>query len=73
MLKKVLLIDDEAPARNLLREYLGAYDDLVIVGEAHNGVDALRLIAEQEPEIIFLDVQMPGLTGLQVLTTMLLD
>jgi two-component system LytT family response regulator len=68
MLKKVLLIDDEAPARNLLREYLGAYEDLVIVGEAHNGVDALRLITEHDPEILFLDVQMPGLTGLEVLT-----
>lgn len=38
------------------------------MGEAHNGVDALRLIAEHEPDIIFLDVQMPGLTGLEVLT-----
>ncbi|MEL6275494.1 MAG: LytTR family DNA-binding domain-containing protein [Bacteroidota bacterium] len=67
MLQKVILIDDEAPARKLLREYLANHTELVIVAEAPNGVDALRLIQEHHPEIIFLDVQMPGLTGLEVL------
>ncbi|MEM9835431.1 MAG: LytTR family DNA-binding domain-containing protein [Bacteroidota bacterium] len=67
MLQKIALIDDEAPARKLLREYLTNYTNLVIIGEAPNGVDALRLIEEHKPEIIFLDVQMPGLTGLEVL------
>ena len=66
-LRKVLLADDEAPARQLLREYLAAYPDLVVVGEANNGVDAVRLCEELSPDILFLDVQMPGLTGLQVL------
>lgn len=50
-----------------MSEYLSHYPDLVVVGEAANGVDALRLIKIHEPEIIFLDVQMPGLTGLDVL------
>jgi two-component system LytT family response regulator len=67
MLQKVLLIDDEEPARQLLREYLSDYPDLVVVGEANNGVDAIRQIQELRPEIVFLDVQMPGLTGLEVL------
>jgi len=67
MLKKVVIVDDEEPARQLLREYLSHYDDLIIVGEANNGVDAVRLIQQLKPEIVFLDVQMPGLTGLQVL------
>ncbi|MEL7221637.1 MAG: LytTR family transcriptional regulator DNA-binding domain-containing protein [Bacteroidota bacterium] len=67
MLKKVVIVDDEEPARHLLREYLSYYDDLIIVGEANNGVDAVRLIQQLKPEIVFLDVQMPGLTGLQVL------
>ena len=66
-LRKVLLVDDEAPARQLLREYLAAYPSLVIIGEANNGVDAVRLCGELSPDILFLDVQMPGLTGLQVL------
>ena len=61
------MIDDEAPARQLLREYLAEYPDLVVVGEAANGVDALRIIREHRPELMFLDIQMPGLTGLDVL------
>lgn len=61
------MIDDEAPARKLLREYLGDYPDLIVVGEAANGVDALRLIEVHDPELIFLDIQMPGLTGLEIL------
>ena len=64
---RVLLIDDEAPARRLLREYLGAYPQLQIVAEATNGIEAIRLIGEHAPDLLFLDVQMPGLTGLEVL------
>lgn len=66
-MKKVLIIDDEAPARQLIKEYLEAYPDLVCLGEANNGVDAVRMIENFQPDLIFLDVQMPGLTGLQVL------
>ena len=62
----VLLVDDEAPARQLLREYLGAYSELAIVGEAVNGIEAARLIGELRPDLVFLDVQMPGLSGLDV-------
>ena len=51
----------------MLTEYLSEYPELVVVGEAANGVDALRLIGEHRPDILFLDVQMPGLTGLEVL------
>lgn len=61
------MIDDEAPARKLLREYLAEYPDLICVAEAANGVDALRAIEEHRPEVMFLDIQMPGLTGLDVL------
>lgn len=67
-MQKVILIDDEAPARQLLREYLSNHPELIIVGEANNGVDAVRMIKALRPELIFLDVQMPGLTGLEVLT-----
>jgi two-component system LytT family response regulator len=66
-MKKVVIIDDEAPARSLLKEYLTSYPSLVIVGEANNGVDAVRVIEEFRPDIVFLDVQMPGMTGLEVL------
>lgn len=66
-MKKALIIDDEAPARALIQEYLRDFPDIVVLGEANNGVDALRLIREFQPELIFLDVQMPGMTGLELL------
>ena len=68
MMLKVVIVDDEAPARQLLRQYLSNHPELVIVGEANNGVDAIKVIQKMQPELIFLDVQMPGLTGLEVLT-----
>lgn len=66
-MKKVIIVDDEAPARQLISEYLDDYEDLVVVGECNNGVDALKLILEFKPDLVFLDVQMPGMTGFQVL------
>lgn len=64
---KVLIIDDEAPARDLVRHYLQAYPDVEITGEADNGFVAMKLIREQNPQLIFLDVQMPKLTGFEML------
>ncbi len=66
-MKKVVIVDDEAPARSLLKEYLVDYPSLVIVGECNNGVDAIRAIETFRPEIVFLDIQMPGMTGFEVL------
>ncbi|RYC72089.1 LytR/AlgR family response regulator transcription factor [Spirosoma sordidisoli] len=66
-MQKVIIIDDEAAGRTLIRQYLDAYPALIVVGEANNGVDAVRLINEYKPDLIFLDVQMPGLTGFDVL------
>ena len=67
-MKKVLIIDDEAAGRQLIREYLAEYPDYVSLGEANNGVDAVSMCNEFRPDLIFLDVQMPGLTGFEVLT-----
>ncbi|MEL6393288.1 MAG: response regulator [Bacteroidota bacterium] len=67
-MKKVAVIDDEAAGRSLIKEYLGYHEDLVIVLEANNGVDAVTGINRFKPDLIFLDVQMPGLTGFEVLT-----
>ena len=64
---KVILIDDEAAGRTLIRQYLAAYPTLIVVGEANNGVDAVRLINEFRPDLLFLDIQMPGLSGFDVL------
>ena len=66
-MKKVVIIDDESAARNLIKDYLKDYKELILVGEANNGVDAIKVINEFKPDLILLDVQMPGLTGLEVL------
>ncbi len=67
-MKKVIIIDDESAGRRLIREYLKDFPDYIIVGEVNNGVDAVKICNEFRPDLIFLDVQMPGLTGFEVLT-----
>jgi len=62
-----VLCDDEPLMRANLRDHLQSlWPELQIVGEAENGPAALREIAKLKPDIAFLDIQMPGLTGLQV-------
>jgi two-component system LytT family response regulator len=63
---RVLIVDDEALAREQLRRLLGRYDDVEIVGEAADGRSALALISCHAPEVIFLDVTMPGGDGFAV-------
>jgi two-component system LytT family response regulator len=62
-----LIIDDERLARNELRRLLEPFTHINIVGEAVNGDDALAKIAELKPDLLFLDIQMPGKTGFEVL------
>jgi two-component system LytT family response regulator len=64
---RALVCEDEPIARRALREYLSGVDWVEIVGEAVNGLDAVRLVHKLEPDLVFLDVRMPGLTGLEVL------
>jgi two-component system LytT family response regulator len=62
-----LIIDDEQLARELLREYIGQIPNMSVIGEASKGKDAVEMIDEMKPDLIFLDVQMPGMTGFDVL------
>ena len=62
----VLVADDEAPARRKLTRFLDAHDDVEVVGEACNGIDAVDLIAMTKPRLVFLDIHMPDLDGLGV-------
>ena len=62
---KVLVVDDEQPARERLKQLLDDESDYHVVGEAANGNDALRLSAELNPDIILLDIRMPGLDGIE--------
>jgi two-component system LytT family response regulator len=64
---RVMVVDDEAPARALLKEYLGAHPDVVVVAECANGFEALKRAGEHAPDLVFLDVQMPKLDGFEVL------
>jgi two-component system, LytTR family, response regulator len=64
---KVVLVDDEPLARFELRRLLRAHPEVEIVGEAKDGDEALRMIREFTPEVLFLDIQMPGMTGFDLL------
>jgi two-component system LytT family response regulator len=64
---RVLIVDDEAPARALLREMLSAEPDVEILGEAATGLEAVKAAAELKPEVVFLDIEMPKLDGFEVL------
>ncbi len=63
---RVLIVDDEAPARDKLRRWLGTHADLEIAGEAADGLAAAAAIENLRPDVVFLDIQMPGLSGLEV-------
>jgi two-component system, LytTR family, response regulator len=62
-----VVVDDEALARSLLRQLLAAHPDVRVLAECANGFEAVRAVAETKPDILFLDVQMPQLDGLEVL------
>jgi len=62
-----LIVDDEPVARRILRDELEQIDDIALVGEAEDGVSALTAIHELSPDLVFLDLQMPGLGGFDVI------
>jgi two-component system LytT family response regulator len=64
---KVLIIDDESLARELVRKYLSDIPGTEILGECENGFDALKAIHELKPDLLFLDIQMPKLDGFELL------
>ena len=67
MTLRVLIVDDEPPARARLRRLLKAHEDVVIVGECGDGAAAVQAIESAQPDLVFLDVQMPELDGFEVL------
>jgi two-component system LytT family response regulator len=67
---KALLIDDERLARNELRRLLAAFPEITVAGEAANAKQAREQLAALAPDLIFLDVQMPGETGLELLESL---
>jgi two-component system LytT family response regulator len=63
----VVIVDDEALARSVLRELLAAHEDIKIVAECVNGFEAVKTVIERKPDLLLLDVQMPKLDGFDVL------
>ena len=61
---RVMIVDDEILARNRLRKFLAQEPDMDIVGECANGPEAIDCIREQQPDLVFLDVQMPQFLSL---------
>lgn len=64
---RALIAEDEPLGRRTLRDFLAGVEGIECVGEAENGTEAVRLIDTLRPDLVFLDVKMPGLTGLQVI------
>jgi two-component system LytT family response regulator len=64
---KVLIIEDEAPAREIVKAFLKNYPDAELVGECEDGFSGLKAIKEMQPDLVFLDVQMPKITGFEML------
>lgn len=62
-----IIVDDEEPARARLGRLLTAHPDIVVVGEARDGLEAVEKLEVLQPDLVFLDIQMPGLTGFEVL------
>ena len=63
---KLLIVDDEPPARDRLRRLLAEIEDCEVVAEAANGEEALSVCGDLKPDVVLLDVRMPGLSGIQV-------
>jgi two-component system, LytTR family, response regulator len=64
---KTLIVDDEPIARRVLAEELGAFPEVTVLGEASNGREALLKITELQPDVVFLDLQMPVMSGFEVI------
>jgi two-component system LytT family response regulator len=64
---KAVIVDDEELARSLVREYLSAHPSVEIVAECANGFEAVKAVTELRPDLMFLDIQMPKLSGFEVL------
>jgi len=67
---RTLIVDDEAPARDRLRRMLTNIETVEIIGEAEDGVRAVEMIEELTPDLVLLDIQMPGLNGFEVIETL---
>jgi two-component system, LytTR family, response regulator len=64
---RVVIADDEAPARRIVRSYLGGRADVEVVAEAENGLEVVDAVGTLKPDLVVLDIQMPGMTGFEAI------
>lgn len=64
---KAVIIDDEPLARSIIKEYLQQYEDIEVVQECNDGFEGLKALQQHQPDLIFLDIQMPKITGFEML------
>ncbi len=64
---KTVIVEDEELARNLLKSFLKSLDNIEIIGECENGFEGVKVINELQPDLVFLDIQMPKITGFEML------
>jgi two-component system LytT family response regulator len=70
---RVLIADDEAPARRLVRSYLSRRADVIVVAEAENGLEVVDAVRSLRPDLVTLDIQMPGMTGFEAIEAIGVD
>jgi two-component system, LytTR family, response regulator len=63
---RILIIDDETPAREIIKHYLKEVDSAEVIGECSDGFSGLKSISSMKPDLVFLDIQMPRLTGIEL-------
>ena len=66
-MSKIITIDDEPLARSIVKEYLQKYPDLEVVQECNDGFEGFKAIQQYQPDLIFLDIQMPKINGFEML------
>lgn len=64
---RTLIVDDEPLARSIIKSYIAEHSDFEIIGECGDGLSAFKSITELKPEVVFLDIQMPKLTGIEII------
>ncbi len=64
---RTIIVEDEELARNLMKTFLNDNDDVEIIGECENGFEGVKMINELKPDLVFLDIQMPKITGFEML------
>lgn len=64
---KAIIVEDEDPARELLRKFLEPFTDIEIIGEYIDGFEGAKAINQQKPDLVFLDIQLPRITGIEIL------